>query len=98
MKAARFLPPLLAGATLLLLCANALPSTHRRQVLRRERERLLRQLEEEETVGRRLRAEVEALRADPFYIERTLLETWRGVPRGAVPFDAPPGPGAQTLD
>ena len=87
MKATRFLPPLLAAATLLLLGANALPTVHRKHRLRRERARVLFQLEREERRATRLRAEVEALAMDPFCQERLLVETWQRAPRGAIPFD-----------
>jgi hypothetical protein len=85
-KAARFLPPLLACATLVLLGANALPTVQRKHLLQRERARLLRELEQEEREAARLRAEVEALAHDPFYLERMLVETWNAMPEGAVLF------------
>lgn len=90
MKAARFLPPLLAAATLLLLGANALPTVHRKHRLRRERAKVLLELEREERRAACLRAEVEALVQDPFCVERLLVETWRQAPPGAIPFDAAP--------
>jgi hypothetical protein len=91
-KATRFLPPLLAAATLLLLGANALPTVHRKHRLRRERTRVHRKLEREERRALRLRAEVEALAMDPFCQERLLVETWQQAPPGAIRFDptAPP--------
>lgn len=89
MRASRILFPLLAGMTLLLLGANAVPSVHRKHLLRTERERLEREVLREEGEGLRLKAELLALAHDPFYVERTLIETWKGVPQGATPF-APP--------
>jgi hypothetical protein len=86
-KATRFLPPLLAAATLLLLGANALPTVHRKHRLRHERTRVLRKLEREERRALRLRAEVEALATDPFCQERLLVETWQQAPPGAIRFD-----------
>jgi len=91
LSTARCLPPILAAATLLLLGANALPSVQRKHLLQEERRRLERELSEEERVARRLTVEVEALRHDPFYLERVFVETWQGVPQGAVPFVPPPG-------
>jgi hypothetical protein len=87
-KAARFLPPLLAGATLILIGANALPTAHRKHRLQEERLRLVRELREEQDRTRVIAAEIEALQADPFYIERVLIETWGGAPEGAQAFYA----------
>ena len=89
MKASRVLPPVLAGMTLLLLGANAVPSMQRKQLLREERRRLERELKREEREGARVLAEVDALVHDPFYVERVLVETWHGVPQGATPFAVP---------
>ena len=86
MKAARFLPPLLAGVTLVLLGANALPTILRKHRLQREEQRLVRELRREDAAAARLRLEVEALATDPFYLERVLVETWGGAPEGTVPF------------
>jgi len=86
-RATRFLPPLLAAATLLLLGANALPTVHRKHRLRRERAKVLLELQREERRAARLRAEVEALARDPFCQERLLVETWQQPPQGAIPFD-----------
>jgi len=85
-KATRFLPPLLAAATLLLLGANALPTVHRKHRLRRERAKVSFKLEREKQRALRLRAEVEALAKDPFCQERLLVETWQLAPPGAIPF------------
>jgi hypothetical protein len=85
----RLLPYLLAGMTLLLVGANALPTVQRKRVLRDERRRLERVLADEEREGERLAAEVDALGNDPFYVERMVVETWNGVPQGATPFRAP---------
>ena len=92
MKAARFLPPLLAAATLLLLGSNALPTVRRKHRVRRERSRVTLELQRAEQRAARLRAEVEALAKDPFCQERLLVETWQQAPPGAIPFDwtAPP--------
>ncbi|MCK6461098.1 MAG: hypothetical protein L6Q95_14545 [Planctomycetes bacterium] len=86
MRVSRLLPHLLAGMTLLLVGANALPTVGRKQVLREERRRIERELRAEEALGARLAAEVEALATDPFYVERMVVETWNGVPQGATPF------------
>ena len=91
MSTARCLPPLLAAATLLLLGANALPSIQRKHLLQEERRRLECELRDEERAARRLEVEIEALNHDRFYLERVYVETWRGVPQGAVPFVPPPG-------
>ena len=84
----RWTAPLLAAATLLLVGANALPSIERKRVLGGEIERLEVELGKEEARRDRLRAEIEALRGDPFYLERVYLETWVKDPVGAVRFDA----------
>ncbi|HEX5139131.1 MAG TPA: hypothetical protein VFY93_19335 [Planctomycetota bacterium] len=86
MKVTRILPFLLAGMTLVLVGANALPTVQRKRLLREERRRLEREVSEEERAGLRLAAELEALGSDPFYIERLVVETWNGVPQGATPF------------
>jgi hypothetical protein len=76
--------------TLLLLGANAVPSMQRKQVLREERQRLEREVRRGELEGRRIAAELDALVKDPFYVERMVVETWHGVPRGAVAFEPRP--------
>ncbi len=83
-------PPLLAGATLILLGANALPTVHRKHTLQRERIRLEREIEVGVTHNRKLVLQIRALRDDPFYVERKLVETWEALPQGAVLFDAEP--------
>jgi len=88
LKFHRILPPLLAGATLILLASNALPTVLRKHRLQRERHRLVKELRLEQERSARLRAEIEALRGDPFYLERVALETWGGTPSGAVRWDA----------
>jgi heme exporter protein D len=88
LKATRFLPPLLAGMTLLLVGANAFPSVVRKHVLREERRKLERELRAEVRKGQQLEAELDALAHDPFYLERLVVETWKGLPRGATPFPA----------
>lgn len=87
MKAARFLPPVLAAATLLLLGANALPTVQRKHRIRSERAKVLQELQREERRAALLRAEVEALAKDDFCVERLLVETWHRTPPGAIPFD-----------
>ena len=92
MKAARFVPPLLIGATLILLGANALPTVHRKHALQRERFRLEREIEVGNKQNRELILQIRALRDDPFYVERKLIETWQSVPQGMVRFDDPVEP------
>jgi len=72
--------------TLLLVGANAFPTVQRKLLLREERHRLEREVRQEERRGARLAAEVDALVNDPFYLERLVVETWNGVPQGAMPF------------
>jgi hypothetical protein len=94
-KAARFTAPLLVAGTLILLGANAIPSSERKRILRDEVHRLERELAREEARAKRLAAEVQALHTDDFYLERLCVETWSLTPAGAVPFDpegAPPAP------
>jgi hypothetical protein len=86
-KAARFLTPLLAGATLILLCSNAVPTVLRKHRLMEERRRLRIELEGEKRREDRLRAETEALQHDPFYLQRVLIETWKARPKGAIALD-----------
>lgn len=87
MKAAQVLPPLLAAATLLLIGANALPTAHRKHRLQERYRHLDRAMKQERQSEQRLRAEIDALANDPFYFERLVVETWRGVPEGAIAFD-----------
>ena len=75
MTAAKFLPPLLAAATLLLLGANALPSVNHKHRLRKERTRLVRELEAARKSEATLNARIHALRNDSFFLERMLVET-----------------------
>jgi hypothetical protein len=82
----RLLPYLLAGMTLLLVGANALPTMERKQVLKEERRRLEGELRAAEREGERLEGEVLALGNDPFYVERMVVRTWNGIPQGALPF------------
>ena len=84
MKAARLLPPLLAGATVILLGANAFPTVQRRHRLMQEKNRLVHELREERARGRILREHVDAIENDRFYLQRMFAETWRGIPRGAI--------------
>jgi hypothetical protein len=85
-KKAHFVPPLLASATIILVLANALPSARRKHLLQEERQRLVQDLERERARERSLLMEVEALRSDPFYLERVTVDTWGTDPEGAVPF------------
>jgi len=95
-KAARLTAPLLAAATLILIGANALPTVCRKHCLLRERARLERELETERARGARLEAEVDALRNDPFYVERLFVETWHVPPPGAIPLEPAPTPGSSS--
>ena len=89
MKAQYLLPAVLAGATLILLGANAIPTTIRRKRLERELGRLSEKLEREHERGAWLRVEIDALRHDAFYLERMLIETWNGIPDGAQAWTPP---------
>ena len=75
MSAARLLPFLLGGLTLIVLFANALPAVHRKHRLETEQRELAQQRRAETERGRRLAAEITALRHDPFYVERVCAET-----------------------
>ena len=83
MTGSRLLAPFLAGATLILLGANALPTSLRKKRLLEESGRLRMELRLEQERVERLAAEVRALRDDPWYRERLSVETWRTVPPGA---------------
>jgi hypothetical protein len=85
-KAARFLTPVLAGATLILIFSNALPTVLRKHRLQEEKRRLVLELEEERERARRLLAESRALKTDRFYLQRLLIDIWRAKPKGAVRF------------
>ena len=87
MNAAKILPPIFASMTLVLLASNAVPAGRQRQRLREEEKRLEAVLQLERERGQALHAEVEALRKDPFVLERWLVETWKGVPQGAIPYE-----------
>jgi hypothetical protein len=86
-NAAKILPPVFAGMTLVLLTTNAVPAGRQRQRLKEEEQRLEAALQLEHERGRTLRAELEALQHDPFVLERWLVETWKGVPQGAIPYE-----------
>jgi hypothetical protein len=90
-KAARFLTPLLAGATLILIFSNALPTVVRKHRLQEEKRRLVLELKEERERARRLQAESRALKTDRFYLQRLLIDIWKAKPTGATLFapDAP---------
>lgn len=83
MRGSRLLAPFLAGATLILLGANALPTCMRKKRLLDEAARLRHELRIELERAARLDAEVLALRTDPWYRERVFVETWRTTPEGA---------------
>jgi len=83
-KASRLATPLLVGATLILLGANALPTALRKHRLIDEKRRVTLELHEQVERGERLAAQREAMRGDAFYIQRVTVETWKGVPPGAI--------------
>ncbi len=87
MKAARFLSPILAGATLILLGANALPTAKRKHRLQDRQHQLVHEIRTLETREHKLREEIHALEHDPFYMERMIVETWHGKPEGTEEFD-----------
>ena len=98
MTPTRFLPFLLAGMTLIVLFANALPAAQRKHRLQIEQRELLEEFREGAELQQHLVAEIEALRNDPFYIERVCAETWHVAPEGAIALDAvlnPEAPGAE---
>jgi len=84
MTATRFLPFLLGGMTLIVLFANALPAAKLKHRLQVEQRKLVEQFQEGAKRQRLLVAEIDALRNDPFYIERVCTETWRVAPEGAI--------------
>ena len=84
MTATRYLPFLLGGMTLIVLFANALPAAKRKHRLQVEQRKLVEQFQEGAERQRKLVAEIDALRNDPFYIERVCTETWRMAPEGAI--------------
>ena len=88
MNAARCLPVLLAGITLIVLLGNALPAAHRKHRLQREERRLLGDYRDEARRHDRLLAERAALQDDPFYLERLYTRTWAKTPDGAIPLEA----------
>ena len=85
MRVSRFLPPAFAAATLLLLGANALPTTLRKHRLREESHRLQRRIQEERLRTEKLEAVIRALNEDPFVLERATLEAWNSEPQGTLP-------------
>jgi hypothetical protein len=85
----RLLTPFLAGATLILIAANALPTSLRKKRLLEEAGRLRVELRLERDRVARLAAEVDALRNDPWYRERLAVETWHTTPPGARRLDEP---------
>ena len=87
MKATRFLPPLLAGATLILLGSNAIPTALRKHRLHAERTRLLNEFRHEQARAVRLKEEIRALEHDPFYVERLLVESLNMLPQGSRRWD-----------
>ena len=86
MKAAHLIPHILAGATLILLAANAVPTVQRKQRLLEQKRGLVLKLRQERERGRRLEAEIRALRNDPFCVQKELAETWRSLPAGTIPW------------
>ena len=89
MRLKHLLPPAFAVATVLLMGTNAIPASQRKQILIRERGRLVREYKAACERGRMLHEEIRALREDPFVLESWLLETWKGLPSGATPWDEP---------
>ena len=85
MRTARLLPPVFAGAALLLLFANALPASMRKHRLQIEQARLREHLAHEQRRARQLREALHALRSDAFVLERWTRETWKRPPADAVP-------------
>jgi len=88
-RSARFVPPVLIAATLILLGANALPTIHRKHLLQRRRRILEQRIRRHARRTARLRLEIDALEHDPFFMQRTLVETWHALPEGSVPLDPP---------
>jgi len=86
-RAGQFLAPLLAGVTILLLICNVLPASTRRHRLVSDHRQLVRELAVERARAQRLLAEIDALKNDPFVLERVLVETWNEVPAGALEWD-----------
>lgn len=82
--ARRFLAPVLLGATLLLLGANAVPALLKERRLESEVSRLKGDLARERTRGDGLRARLNALRNDPYYVERLYRRTWNAPPEHAI--------------
>ncbi|MFQ5844025.1 MAG: hypothetical protein ACE5JG_03465 [Planctomycetota bacterium] len=85
MRGSRLLPAVLAGATLVLIGANAVPTIARKHRLQRERGRLERRIGRERRRAVTLRRQFEALRHDRFVLERWARETWHVPPPDAVP-------------
>ncbi|MHC4957072.1 MAG: hypothetical protein ACYTGN_01755 [Planctomycetota bacterium] len=86
MKASRFLTPLLAGATIVLISANAVPTIGRKHRLEQERRRVMREYEAERARATDLMKRVHAVQHDRFYLERRVAETYRTAPPGATRF------------
>ncbi|MEM8886239.1 MAG: hypothetical protein AAGD14_19425 [Planctomycetota bacterium] len=89
MNATRLLPFLLAGMTLVVLFANALPAAQHKHRLQKEERELVEAYREARDRQVHLAAEAHALRHDPFYVERVVAETWCVSPDGAVPLAEP---------
>ena len=85
MRTSRLLPPVFAGAALLLLFANALPTTLRKHRLQVEQARLRKHLAHEQRRAQQLDEALHALRSDAFVVERWTRETWKRPPIDAVP-------------
>ncbi|MEE8105545.1 MAG: hypothetical protein V3T86_08440 [Planctomycetota bacterium] len=87
MRLQQLLAPSFALATVLLMGTNAIPASQRKRILIEERGRLVREYTAACKRGKELRAELQALRDDPFVLESWLLDTWKGLPSGATPWD-----------
>ena len=73
--------------TLIVLFANALPAAHKKHRLQHEIGNLVEDFRVGARRQRRLTAEINALKNDPFYIERVCAETWCVAPEGAIRFE-----------
>jgi len=84
--ATRCLPLLLAGMTMVVLFANARPAAKKKHRLEREHRALVDRYRENARREAELAATTEALREDPFVVERTCAEVWAARPSGALTF------------
>lgn len=97
MRSLRILPPLFAAAALVLLAANAMPTTLRKRILLEERARLQTRLEEERSRAGLLESEIRAIRDDPFVLQRWACETWGQEPGGTLPWPPPDPPASPEI-